>query len=194
MPSVLCKALLCYTTRTTIRADSVGGWCCTLICTVQKVATERGYNGILAKVYTGTKQLLCLINNYVSCCVLECWFLMMLMDKRVTMIAIKTMMVMKMITWWWQWWWCRRKLYSGQKARAGQQAMISQLFVLLEIVSVHWSNALCLAIREILNWLLYLQGSHPPPPPPMKPSELFYSKMTPALKEKVYGYKKYCSL
>ncbi|XP_048575812.1 serine/threonine-protein kinase SMG1 [Nematostella vectensis] len=28
------------------------------------------------------------------------------------------------------------------------------------------------------------QGSNQPPPPPMKPSELFYSKMTPALKEK----------
>lgn len=33
--------------------------------------------------------------------------------------------------------------------------------------------------------LLLFQGANQPPPPPMKPSELYYSKITPALKEKV---------
>ena len=32
------------------------------------------------------------------------------------------------------------------------------------------------------------QGANQPPPQPMKPSELYYSKVTPALKEKVTTY------
>lgn len=36
-----------------------------------------------------------------------------------------------------------------------------------------------------MAFFVKFQGANPQPPPPMKPSELYYSKMTPALKEKV---------
>ena len=38
---------------------------------------------------------------------------------------------------------------------------------------------------QIISNDLFLQGANQPPPQPMKPSELYYSKITPALKEKV---------
>ena len=39
-----------------------------------------------------------------------------------------------------------------------------------------------------LEFPLPFQGANQPPPPPMKPSELYYNKITPALKEKVRAY------